>query len=282
MANHSTETVLVKVVNDLLMPADSGMVVVLIMLDLSVTFDTMDHSIIIEQQECEVGFRRTALKWFHSYLQYRTFSVNLANTSSSVASFHLKYGVPQGSILGPILFSLYMCPLGSICHHFKISYHMYADDTQLYLSLKAENEQSLKKLLDCLNEVIIWLSNNFLQLNERKSEIVIFGPPKVKDMIACTIAPLGITVQDSVRNLGIIIDSSLSFEKQIKSVVKSSFYQLSLISRLKPFLTFKDLEIIIHAFITSTLDYCNSLYAGISQQQLSHSQLVQNAAAIGF
>lgn len=129
-AGHSTETALVKVVIDLLMAVDSGLGVVLIMLDLSAAFDTVDHSILLKHLECDVGIKGTALKWFHSYLHDRTFFVNFANTSSSVAP--LKYGLPQGSILGPTLFSLYMCPLGSICRRYDISYHMYADDTQIY------------------------------------------------------------------------------------------------------------------------------------------------------
>uniref|UniRef100_A0A8C2HQN3 Reverse transcriptase domain-containing protein n=1 Tax=Cyprinus carpio TaxID=7962 RepID=A0A8C2HQN3_CYPCA len=111
-AGHSTETALVKVLNDLFLASDSGRAVVLIMLDLSAAFDTVDHSILLKRLECEVGFRGTALKWFHSYLKDRTFSVNFANVSSSVVP--LKYGLPQGSILSPILFSLYMRPLGSI------------------------------------------------------------------------------------------------------------------------------------------------------------------------
>ncbi len=276
-AGHSTETALVKIVNDLRMAVDSGLGVVLIMLDLSAAFDTVDHSILLKRLECDVGIKGTALKWFHSYLHDRTFFVNFANNSSSVVP--LKYGLPQGSILGPTLFSLYMCPLGSICCRYDISYHMYADDTQIYLPLKVGNEHSLQSLLLCLEEVKIWLSKNFLQLNDKKSEIIIFGPPKFKEMISSNIAPLEIIVKNSVRNLGVIIDSTLSFDNQIKSVVKSSFYQLRMISRLKPILSFKDLETVIHAFITSRLDYCNSLYVGICQRHLSRLQIVQNAAA---
>lgn len=276
-AGHSTETALVKVLNDLFLASDSGRAVVLIMLDLSAAFDTVDHSILLKRLECEVGFRGSALKWFHSYLKDRTFSVNFANVSSSVVP--LKYGLPQGSILSPILFSLYMRPLGSICRRYDISYHMYADDTQIYFPLKVGDEQSLQSLLLCLNEIKIWLSNNFLQLNERKSEIIIFGPSNFKERVVSILAPLEMTVKDNVRNLGVIIDSSLSFDKQINSVVRSSFYHLKIIAKLKPFLSFNDLETVVHAFISSRLDYCNSLYVGISHQQLSRLQLVQNAAA---
>jgi len=167
-SRHSTETALVKVLNDLLIATDSGLAAVLITLDLSAAFDTVDHSILLKRLECEVGIHGRA--WFHSYLQDRTFCVNFANVSSSAVT--LKYGLPQGSILSPTLFALYMCPIGSICRRFDISYHMYADDTQIYLPLKVGNEQSLKPLLDCLNEIKIWLSKNFLQLNEKKSEMI--------------------------------------------------------------------------------------------------------------
>ncbi len=145
---------MVKIANDLRMTVDCGLGVVLIMLDLSAAFDTVDHSILLKRLECDVGIKGTALQWFHSYLHDRTFFVNFANNSSSVVP--LKYGLPQGSILGPTLFSLYMCPLGSICCRYDISYHMYADDTQIYLPLKVGNEHLLQSLLLCLEEVNIW------------------------------------------------------------------------------------------------------------------------------
>ncbi len=82
-----------------------------------------------------------------------------------------------------------------------------------------------------------------------------------------------------MKNLGVVFDEHLKFDRQINSVVKSSFFQLRLLSKAKSFLSFKNLEKVIHAFITSKLDYCNSLYIGISQTALSRLQLVQNAAA---
>lgn len=109
---HSTETALLKVTNDLLLTLDSGDNAILILLDLSAAFDTVDHNILLTRLDQQVGIRETALLWFRSYLNERTFSVSIGNFSSSSAS--VSYGVPQGSILGPILFSLYMLPLGDI------------------------------------------------------------------------------------------------------------------------------------------------------------------------
>jgi len=109
---HSTESALLRVTNDILLPLDSGSCVVLVLLDRSAAFDTIDHNILLERLECMVGVKGTVLQWFASYLKKRTFSLNLRNFSTSSAP--ILFGVPQGSILGPLLFSLYMLPLALI------------------------------------------------------------------------------------------------------------------------------------------------------------------------
>ncbi len=133
-AGHSTETALLRVSNDIFRGVDSGSCVVLLLLDLTAAFDTVDHDILVARLKNHVGVQGLALKWFSSHLKDRTFSVSLGDSSSSTAP--LVCGVPQGSIWGQILFTLYLLPLGFIFELFGIHYHLYADDSQIYLPLK--------------------------------------------------------------------------------------------------------------------------------------------------
>ena len=272
---HSTETALLKVTNDLLLTLDSGENAILVLLDLSAAFDTVDHNTLLTRLEQWVGIKGTALDWFSSYLKHRTFSVSISQFFSSTAP--VSYGVPQGSILGPVLFGLYMLPLGNIIRKHNISFHLYADDSQLYLPLKSKD--SLQPLLDCLDDIKGWMATNFLQLNSNKTEVMIFGPPKSKHTLVSNLDNLEPFVKSHARNLGVILDSELCLDKQICAAVKNCFYQLRVIAKIKPFLSPKDLEKIIHAFITSRLDYCNSLYIGLPQSLLNRLQMAQNAAA---
>ena len=274
---HSTETALLKVFNDLLLAADSGNSAILVLLDLSAAFDTVDHGILLSRLEHCVGVTGTALKWFDSYLTGRSFSVSLGEFSSSAAP--LTCGVPQGSILGPLIFSLYMLPLGSIFRRHHIPFHCFADDVQVYMPIRVANRESLQPLLDCLADIKVWMDLNFLNLNENKTEVILFGRPGQVQVLTESLGPLASHSSPHAKNLGVFLDSSFKLSKQVSSVVQASFFQLRLLAKVKPYLPPKDLERVIHALITSRIDYCNSLYFGIDQASLHRLQVVQNAAA---
>ena len=144
---HSTETALIKVKADLLNAIDNKEVVCLVLLDLSVAFDTVDHQILLERLKNMFGFTGLVINWVKSYLSGRSKKVVVGDAKSPSAP--LSYGVPQGSILGPILFTLYTTPLGEICTKHGITYHLFADGQQLYLAFKPSNagakEQCIKK-----------------------------------------------------------------------------------------------------------------------------------------
>ena len=160
-----------------------------------------------------------------------------------------------------------MLPLGSIFRKYKLSFHCYANDVQIYLPLNPSNNDSVQTLLDCFLEVKSWLAENFLHLNETKTEAILFGC-NPSDFPANYLGPLIQNVLALVKNLGVTFDSNFKLDKQVNSVVKNSFYQLRTLSKVKGYLSRRDLETVMHAFINSRLDYCNSLYVGLDQNLL--------------
>ncbi len=158
--------------NDLLLASDQGCISLLVLLDLSAVFNTIDHSIFIDRLQSNTGIQGQALRWFRSYLSDRYHFVYL-NGSQLPA---VKYGVPQGSVLGPLLFSIYMLPLGNIIRKYGISFHCFADDTQLYISTRPDETSKLSKLMECVKNLKDWMTNNFLLLNSDKTDILLIGP----------------------------------------------------------------------------------------------------------
>lgn len=144
----TAQSALLKVSNVLFLSVDSGDCAVLILLDLSAVFDTVNHHILIDRLQNGVGVNGSAMTWFTSYFNNRSFSVNIGNLYFPPAS--RSCGVPHGSILGPILFSIYMLPLGEIIQKYNISFHCYVDDTQLYIHLKPNGQSKLNNLTNCL------------------------------------------------------------------------------------------------------------------------------------
>ena len=274
---HSTETALIKVLNDIRLNTDSGKISVLVLLDLSAAFDTVDHSILIDRLENWVGLSGTVLNWFRSYLRDRDYYVSIGNFVSD--QIKMTCGVPQGSILGPLLFNLYMLPLGHILKNNKIAYHNYADDTQIYIALSPNDYGPIDNLRQCIEQINSWMRYNFLQLNKDKTEIIVFGAHDKRLKISAHLDSLSLQTKNQVRNLGVILDSDLNFNSHINSITKSAYYHLKNITRIRGFMSKQDLEKLIHAFISSRLDYCNGLLTGLPKGAVRKLQLVQNAAA---
>ncbi|XDV51162.1 hypothetical protein PO909_020089, partial [Leuciscus waleckii] len=178
--------------------------------------------------------------------------------------------------------TIYMLPLGQIIRHHGLHFHCYADDTQLYMSTKSITPAILSTITNCISDIKTWMDNNFLKLNSNKTELLITGPKSLLSSIqnfTLLIDGHNVTPSLSVRNLGIIMDSTLSYRTHINHITKLFFFHLRNISRFGPSLTLSTAEILIHAFITSRLDYCNSLLYGLPTNQLQKLQYIQNSAA---
>ena len=155
-AGHSCETALLRVYNDILTTVGKGIGSFLVLLDLSAAFDTIDHDNLFYILEKYVGIGGSALRLIRSYFSDRTQRVQIGGILSDFAS--LLCGVPQGSVLGPIKFCLYLLPLGAILRHHNFGYHIYADDTQLYISFKCKDPlESLTKLNMCISDIRVWM-----------------------------------------------------------------------------------------------------------------------------
>ena len=171
---HSTETALLKIHSDILASMDAGKVTALTLLDLSAAFDTIDHTILLRRLDDWFGVTGKALNWFKSYLTGRCQRIKIGDCLSSKAD--LKFGVPQGSVLGPLLFTLYTTPLSSMIFEHAIPHHLYADDSQLYVSFASgDSAAALNGLQSCLASVQSWMSTNKLKLNPDKTEFLLIG-----------------------------------------------------------------------------------------------------------
>uniref|UniRef100_A0A8C1UV32 Reverse transcriptase domain-containing protein n=1 Tax=Cyprinus carpio TaxID=7962 RepID=A0A8C1UV32_CYPCA len=277
---HSTETALVKVTNDLLMASDSGRLSILILLDLSAAFDTIDHSILITRLETIFGVSDSALKWFKSYLSDRKQFVAMGDCKSEVGVVHC--GVPQGSVLGPLLFSTYIFPFGQLLRTLGLNFHFYADDTQIYIHSKLDVNMPVSLLSQCFTEIKKWMYEIFLCLNSDKTEVMLIGSPhqlRKAESITLSVDGSALQFQTKLKNLGVIFDANLTFDHYVRNTVKASFFHLRNIAKLRPMLTFSVAEKLINTFVFSRIDYCHALLAGVSKATLNKLQLVQNSAA---
>src|SRR5437867_7619483 len=142
---HSAETALLRIYNDLLVSISQHKLSPLVLLDLSAAFDTIDHNILLSRLTSNFGISGSALSLISSYLSNRSQSVSIQSHLSPSAP--ISTGVPQGSVLGPLLFCLYTTPLTYLFSYSPISYHLYADDTQLYISFSSSDSPSHLSIL---------------------------------------------------------------------------------------------------------------------------------------
>ena len=208
---------------------DKGAAVGLVLLDLSAAFDTIDHSILFNCLQHWYGIDGVVLKWVQSYLHSRKQRIKIDGHLSD--AFQLPYGVPQGSVLGPLLFTLYTTPLSSVISKFNVTHHLYADDTQIYLELDSRNfDSSITELTNCLEAVQAWMGNNKLKLNPDKTEFIVIGDDQIRSSLKSSfpVSLLSSTMEpaESVKNLGVILDAENSMQRHVANLCRISYYHL--------------------------------------------------------
>ena len=235
---------------------------------------------LLERLRSRYGLGEAALTWFSSYLKDRKQTV-VINGSKSQPHF-LNCGVPQGSVIGAPAFSFYTSPLSDIISERKNNHMIYADDVQLYIDFDPlEKLSAIQRLESCVADIKSWATQNKLKFNDTKTNIIHIS----SRFRPCCSIPL-ITIGDTfvkpvpkTRNLGIIFHEHLQLKDQVSKTVSAGWSGIYKIGKLRKYLDQSSSEKLVHAFITSHLDYCNSLLAGIPDIEISRLQRLQNASA---
>ena len=195
---------------------------------MSAAFDTVDHQILLRRLQLSYGFGGQVLQWVTSFLTDRTQLVAFAGARSTLQS--LLYGVPQGSVLGPLLFALYSADVIKITASHWVCIHAYADDMQTYASCTAPDQQmATSRLLACVADIETWMTSNRLKLNAGKTEFIWLGSRHQLVKISPSsllIKGQLITPLNKVCDLGVILDSELSMDAHVQNVARGCFYQL--------------------------------------------------------
>lgn len=270
--------------NDILQSLDKSNASILVLLDLSAAFDTIDHVTLLHRLENHFGIADKPLQWIKSYLTDRYQTVCIDGKLSKPVKMH--FSVPQGSVLGPKFYTMYTKPVGSICKKHGLKHHFYADDSQLYLSFEPTDDQSqletIRRVEDCFNEIVQWMHINMLKLNADKTEVIVFCSKQKEqsvENITITVGDSAIKPSKCVRNLGAMLDSQLNMEQHVNSVCRSSYGQIRKIGHIRKFLTTHATKTLVNSLVTSRMDYCNGLLHGVSKSTISKLQNVQHTAA---
>jgi hypothetical protein len=276
---HSCESALTYISDYALHWADSGRITVLVLLDLSAAFDCVDHRILLNVLE-SIGITDNALNWFKCYLTNRQQATVVDSVTSSYSPINC--GVPQGSVLGPVLFSLYLTGLQQIIAPYHVDYILYADDIQLIVSTIPDSlDQTITRLESCIIDIRNWLVSRRLALNGPKTEAILLGnkralrrcPHKVLH-----IEEASIEFSTTVRSLGVQLDSHLSMEAYVNKIRSGAFSRLRLIARVRRNLRSDAARLLVKSLVLSNLHFCTSLLTGISSKCVHRLQQILNAS----
>ena len=276
---HSTETLNIFITDAILESMDNKHLTALLLLDLSKAFDSIEHCILLQKLRL-IGVSKSTLEWFKSYLSDRHQFVRLAHQRSE--SRTITHGVPQGSILGPILFSIYINDLPCIPN--SSSLESYVDDSKLFLSFVVkEMADAVKRLNEDLRMIATWCCNHSLLINPEKTKLLVMGTRQLLSTLPedfhVTLLSKEIYPVSSAKDLGIMLDKSLTYDDHIAEVVSKCVATLCQINRVKHLLDTKTIVTLIKTLVFSKLFYCSSVWSNTSKKNIDRLQKVQNFAA---
>lgn len=276
---YSCTTALLKVSDDIIRSVDSGDLTLLVLLDFSRAFDTVRHDILLSILKY-LHFSSDALSLLESYFSGRSQRVRVGDQLSQ--QIQIKAGVPQGSILGPLLFTIYTSQLEKHIRFSKL--HIYADDTQLYYSFKPEDVQAaVAKLNADLQSVAQFSTQMALKLNPQKSAAILFGSEAdcervIRDSINLHINDIPIPLEQNVKNLGLLMDNSFRFRVHISSCLKRAYGTLKLLFPHRSFFSVKLKLHLCESLVLSQFNYCSQVFSPcLDSVTLNRVQRLQNS-----
>ena len=278
---HSTTTCLTDITNSLLSNMDKRQLTGMVFLDLAKAFDTLDHTKML-QKLSNLGFSSSAVQWFNAYLSDRTQSIKVDNVLSD--PLPIQYGVPQGSILGPLLFIIYINNISSVVNYCRVQ--LYADDTLLYVSSPSVNVIE-SKLSEDLERIITWLNGNYLFLNYEKTKVMLVGThQRLSKVTNFTIRAMDADDQQITlervyvfKYLGVILDPALTWNDHIDYVAKKISSRLGLLRRSRKILPRQACVILYNAMILPLFDYCCVIWDSCGKTNQQYLDKLQKRAA---
>lgn len=275
--NHSCQTALINIIDKWLQEMNNGNINLAVLVDFKKAFDVVDHMILCQKLEV-YRFCDNTVNFFKSYLSERTQQVKLCNVFSEKRN--IEFGVPQGSILGPLLFVLFINDLPLYIKN--CTTDLYADDSTLHLSGK--NVYMLEKeMQNELNSVEVWCRENNMYINTSKSKCMLIGTkPKLSTIEIqprLEIFSEFLNVSACEKILGIQIDANLIWKEQIDMICKNISSRIYLLSQIKSFLNLETKKIFYNGYILPLIDYCCIIWGGCNNDSLDRILKLQKRAA---